>query len=86
MRNAARRALENFRQDHPKLKAIILEDGLASNAPHIRELQRHRLSFILGAKPGDHRFLFELADLAASAEHSLEQDGNDGLITSSLGQ
>lgn len=38
---------------------IVVEDALASNAPHIRELQRHDLRFILGAKPGDHVALFQ---------------------------
>ena len=37
----------------------MVEDGLASNAPHIRELQDLGMHFILGAKPGDHTFLFE---------------------------
>jgi hypothetical protein len=32
---------------------------LASNAPHIRELIELDMHFILGAKPGDHEFLFD---------------------------
>ena len=35
------------------------KDGLASNAPHIRELKRLNMRFILGAKPDDHEHLFE---------------------------
>lgn len=58
-RNACRRILEKIRQDHPRLGLVITEDGLASNAPHIRDLKRLDMSFILGAKPGDHKFLFE---------------------------
>ena len=57
-RNAAKRFLEGFRRNHPHLPTIIVEDGLASNAPHIRELQKHNCHYILGAKDGDHRFLF----------------------------
>ena len=41
------------------LKLIVVEDGLASNAPHIRELQSLNMHFILGAKPGDHDFLWD---------------------------
>ncbi len=58
-RNAAKRYLEDLRREHPHLKIIITEDSLSSNAPHIKELVRHDLRFILGAKPGDHSFLFE---------------------------
>jgi hypothetical protein len=58
-RNAACRLLRRIRQEHPHLPLIVVEDGLASNAPHIRELQRLGMHFILGAKPGDHEFLYE---------------------------
>ena len=58
-RNAAKRLLRQIRQEHPHLKLIVVEDGLASNAPHILELQNQNMHFILGAKPGDHSFLFD---------------------------
>ena len=58
-RNAAKRLLRRIRKEHPRLRFIVVEDGLASNAPHIRELTSLHLHFILGAKPGDHDFLFE---------------------------
>jgi hypothetical protein len=58
-RNAAKRLLRKIRREHPRLKLIVVEDGLASNAPHIRELLDLRMHFILGVKPGDHPFLFE---------------------------
>ena len=58
-RNAAKRLLEKIHQEHPHLKLIVVEDGLASNAPHIRTLKALGMHFILGAKPGDHESLFE---------------------------
>jgi hypothetical protein len=58
-RNAARRWLKHFRQDHPHLKIIVTEDALSSNAPHIRDLRVQRCSFILGVKEADHQHLFE---------------------------
>lgn len=58
-RNAAKRFFSEFRREHPHLKVIVVEDALASNGPHIRELQRLDLRFILGAKPGDHTALFQ---------------------------
>ena len=70
-RNACARILKKINDDHPKLKLIIVEDGLASNAPHIRDLKRFGMSFILGAKPGDHKFLFEEFQLAESRLKSL---------------
>ena len=33
-RNAAKRLLEGVRREHPRLKLIVVEDGLASNGPH----------------------------------------------------
>ena len=58
-RNASKRCLERFRRNHPHLKAVLVEDGLASNAPHIRTLQELDIRFLLGAKEGDHKYLFE---------------------------
>jgi len=58
-RNANKRFLRKVRQDHPHLGLIVVEDGLSSNAPHIRDLQAHGMHFILGAKPGDHLLLFD---------------------------
>ena len=57
-RNAAKRFFEGFRREHPHLKVIVVEDALSSNGPHIKELKKHDLRFILGAKPNDHKALF----------------------------
>lgn len=58
-RSAAKRLLADIRREHPHLPLIIVEDSLASNGPHIKELQKHNMSYILGVKPGDHAFLFD---------------------------
>jgi len=58
-RNAAKRLLVDVRREHPHLKLIVVEDGLASNGPHIKLLRQLDLRFILGAKPADHKALFE---------------------------
>jgi len=71
-RNAARRFYEEFRREHPHLKVIVVEDGLSSNAPHIQDLKRLDLRFILGAKPGDHQYLFEQVDLAQEQDKVTE--------------
>jgi len=61
-RNAAKRFIENFKREHPHLKVIIIADGIASNAPYIRLLEENQMKYILGAKPGDHKFLFDFAN------------------------
>jgi len=63
-RNAAKRFIDKLRKDHPRLHLILVEDGLSSNAPHIQELQKNDLHYILGAKRGDHSFLFDYVDAA----------------------
>lgn len=79
-RNACKRLLEQIRKDHDHLKIIVTEDGLSSNAPHIRDLLAHKMSFILGAKPGDHKHLFEEFDLAGGHQkQALTRDG-DGTV------
>jgi hypothetical protein len=58
-RNASKRLLSDVRREHPHLKLIVIEDSLASNAPHIHHLQALNMRFILGAKKSDHGFLFD---------------------------
>lgn len=58
-RNASKRLLRKIRREHPRLKLIVVEDGLASNGPHIRQLKALNMHFIVGAKPGDHKYLFD---------------------------
>jgi hypothetical protein len=57
-RNAARRWLGRFRQDHPDLPVLVVEDALSSNAPHVRDLRTARCHFLLGVKAADHAYLF----------------------------
>lgn len=71
-RNATRRLLARVRKTHPHLRFIVVEDGLSSNGPHIEDLLAHDMHFILGAKPGDHAFLFEKALEEMEADRSYE--------------
>jgi len=66
-RNAGKRLLQKIRDEHPNLKLIVVEDGLASNAPHIRELKRLDMRFLSGAKPDDHEHLFDAVSQAETA-------------------
>lgn len=78
-RNASKRFLQNFRREHPHLKAILVEDGLSSTAPNIRLIEEFRLQYILVAKPGDHQFLF---DQLESSKHTCyhEERTEDGCL------
>ena len=59
---AAKRALLKIRRTHPKLPIIITADGLYSCQPFVRDLKQACMSFILVAKPTDHKVLFEWVD------------------------
>lgn len=76
-RNAAKRYLADLRREHPHLKIIITEDALSSNAPHIQELQRHDMRYILGVKPKDHQYLFDLVDNAVKSGEITEFEIDD---------
>lgn len=76
-RNACKRFLENFRREHPHLKAILIEDGLSSTAPNIRMIEEYGLKYILVAKPGDHKFLFEQLESSNHAQYYEEKTSDD---------
>ena len=57
--NAAKRIVANIRRTHPKLKIVITADGLYSKQPFIDVLKAAGMSFILVAKPSDHKVLLE---------------------------
>jgi len=73
-RNAAKRFIENFKREHPHLKVIVLSDGLASSAPNIQLIEENRMKYIFGAKPGDHKFLF---DFVEQSEETKEYEFED---------
>jgi disulfide oxidoreductase YuzD len=79
-RNAAKRFLAQFRQDHPHLPVIVIEDALSANAPHLKELEKHNLRYILGVKEGDHAFLFDYVETAHQAGQTTEYERSlDGI-------
>jgi hypothetical protein len=47
-------------------QTLIYSQALSSNGPHIEDLKKEGMHFILGAKPGDHTALF--ARMATAAE------------------
>lgn len=79
-RNAAKRLLPKIRAEHPHLKFIVVEDGLASNAPHLRLLQHLGMHFLVGAKPGDHAFLEEHVSAAYADERMTTLAWQEGAV------
>jgi len=75
-RNASKRFIENLRREHPHLKTIILGDGIASNAPYIKMLETQKMKYILGAKLGDHGFLFKAVENSEKTKYYEFEDSN----------
>ncbi len=60
--NAAKRLIPKIRAEHPQLNLIIVADGLYSKEPFINLLLEQRMSYILVAKPQDHRSMMSLVN------------------------
>ena len=57
--NAGKRYLKKIRKSHRKLKIIIGGDSIYSKQPFIKELKSNAMSYVLVAKPLDHKILME---------------------------
>ena len=57
-RNAGKRLINRIKKDHPFLHVVIGGDSLYSNQPFINELRKNNFSYILTAKPNDHKSLY----------------------------
>lgn len=73
-RNASKRLYADTRREHPHLKLIVVEDSLASNVPHLTDLKALDMRYVVGAKPGDHKFLFDLVKKSQCTEYSHQTD------------
>ena len=76
-RNAAKRFFADLRREHPHLRLIVTEDALSSNAPHISDIKKNNMHFILGIKEGDHKFLFSIIEKAAGSGEATEFEMQD---------
>ena len=56
---AGYRMLARLRADYPRMAAIIVADSLYSKQPFVEQLTAKRFSFLLVAKPGDHKSLYQ---------------------------
>ena len=60
--------------------SIAVEDALASNGPHIKYLINKGFRFILGAKPGDHKSLFNKFKASESRKSWKTRDKKTGFM------
>lgn len=75
-RNAAKRLLSDLRREHPHLKVVIVEDGLASNFPHLSLLDSLNMQYIIGVKQSDHAYLFDwIKDLKPMIHQQTDEKG-----------
>jgi hypothetical protein len=58
-RAAGKRLVHAIKRDHPHLPIIIAGDSLYSNTPFLRELTDCGFSYLLVAKPQDHKSLYK---------------------------
>ncbi|MEO5369845.1 MAG: transposase [Magnetococcus sp. DMHC-1] len=81
-RNASKRLLSDIRADHPHLKIINVADSLSANAPYIRYLKSLNMRFIIGVKPGDHKYLFEIVEESVKngTIEEFEEVDNNGIV------
>jgi hypothetical protein len=59
---AGKRLVAALRSEHPQLKAVLVGDSLYSTQPFISTIKAHRFSFLLVAKPDDHKHFFADVD------------------------
>lgn len=74
-RNAAKRFIRDFRKEHPFLNVIVTQDALSSNGPHLKELKKASMHYIIGVKPDGNASLFEWIKGLNLEEIKLEKDG-----------
>ena len=55
---AVKRLIPRLRAEHRQLPIVLVADSLHSKVPIIRQARAHRMSFLLTAKPADHKHLF----------------------------
>ena len=81
-RNAAKRLLKKIKADHPKMKFIVVEDGLFGNGPHLELLLELGYQFIIVVKQDDHTALFESVkqQMCAGKTEEFETIDEDGTL------
>lgn len=61
-RRATQRFLTALKKEHPRLAVTIVSDALSANTPQINEIKALGYHFIINAKPGCNKSLFDFID------------------------
>jgi len=75
---AGKRLIKKIRKAHPKLKIIIVADSLHSKQPLIEEAKAAGMSYILVAKPDDHKILMEWVNEQRQLKEVSRMEVKDG--------
>ncbi len=75
--NASKRLLSSVSKQYSKRNFIVLEDALSANGPHILELQKQAMDYIIVAKPGNNATLFETLQTRLQQERYQEWEQID---------
>jgi hypothetical protein len=59
---AFERFVKKFREDHPKLKVILLVDALYATGSFIKLLRRYDIKYIINVKPNKNKILFNVVN------------------------
>ncbi|MCP4018069.1 MAG: transposase [Delftia sp.] len=76
--NAGKRLIDRVKKDHPRLPMIWVGDGLYSKAPFINKIKEKKYSYILVAKPKDHKYLYSEIEAFRKTDN-LEYKNEPGL-------
>jgi hypothetical protein len=77
-RNAAKRLIAHLKETYPTLKALLVEDALYANAPHIEQILAAGYHYLIGVKPDSHKALFKQV---ASREQTHQYSYKENNIT-----
>jgi len=75
-RRATQRLLSALKKEHPRLQATMVSDALSANAPQINEIKSFGYHFIINAKPGNNKALFDFIDGLTLPEVLVVKDKN----------
>jgi len=73
--NAAKRLLDDLRREHPHLKIVITADNIAANGPYITTILENKMSYVIVAKPGGNKYLFDFISGAKLEKYEITKEG-----------
>jgi hypothetical protein len=73
-RNAAKRLITHLKASYPKLKALLVEDALYANGPHLEQILAAGYHYLVGVKPNSHKALFKQVDSRGQANQYCFKD------------